>query len=298
VLDAHGHLFHPNWYPRAFALQLESSLGANASESARSALLRAMSDESGAATLRSMDLAGIDRRILLILDWGLELGEPALSIRDIHEAILGVCRQYPQRFCCFAGVDPRRPDAAELLGWAFDEQHAGGLKLHPTSPAWTLEDERTRRLVALTAERQLPVLVHVGETFPGLVDRNATPESFVSLARAFPETLFIGGHAGFRLWPRFSSLGLPPNALLDISGWQSLDDGTDSFADELLSFIAAFPEQVVFGTDSPFFGLPAAGADARWVKRVTEIVADAPSASRTSLFDHPRLQAATSAASA
>lgn len=294
VLDAHSHLFHTTWYPTAFRRQLQSSLGAAATQSARSALLRAMSDESGISTLHSMDLAGIDRRIVLILDWGLELGEPELTIREIHEAILGVCRRAPERLYGFAGVDPRRSGAVELLSWALDVHGARGLKLHPTSRGWTLEDPLAHRLVAVAAERQLPVMVHVGETFPGLVDRHATPESFVSLATAFPQTLFIGGHAGFSGWSRFCSVGLPPNALLDISGWQSLDDGTDRFSEELLGLVAAFPGQVLFGTDSPFFGLPAAGADARWVRRVREVLAEASAEARTSMFDHPRLQAALS----
>ena len=264
VIDAHAHLFHPSWYPKAFNDQLAAWLGRGQHASPRAAevLLRALSDDSGESTIRAMDEAGIDHRIVLILDWGLELGEPELSIEAIHEAVMGICERFPDRFTGFAGLDPRRPEAAELLGWAVDSLGARGLKLHPTSEGWTLHDESTLRLVEIATQRGLPVLVHVGTTFPVLTDRNAGPPSLLAMAALFPQTTFVAGHAGFKRWREFRSDGhLPANVLLDVSGWQSLDDGGEIFAEELLEIVRAFPGQVVFGTDSPFFGLPASGAE-------------------------------------
>src|SRR4051794_14282951 len=174
VLDVHAHLFHSRWYPEAFARQLIGSLAAERQTPRREqVLLRALSDDTGASTIRVMDAAGIDHRIVLVLDWGLELGEAALPIRQIHEEILAICRSFPARLTGFAGVDPRRPDAADILTYACDELGARGLKLHPTSAGWTLQDERTERLVEIADERGLPVLVHVGATFEPLTDRHA-----------------------------------------------------------------------------------------------------------------------------
>ena len=293
VVDAHSHLFHPSWYPQEFNNQLAAALGRRQSTSPHAArvLLRALSDESGESTLRAMDRAGIDRRIVLVVDWGLELGEAELSIEAIHEAVLGICRRFGDRLTGFAGVDPRRPEAADLLTWAFDELGARGLKLHPTSASWSLHDERTLRLVEIAAQRGPIVLVHVGETFPGLVDRNASPHALLTLAERFPEVTFVGGHAGFRRWREFGAGGqLAPNLLLDVSGWQSLDDGGDAFARELLEILRRFRGQVVFGTDSPFFGLPGSDADSRWRTRVREVLALADEPLGESFFDHPLLR--------
>lgn len=289
VLDAHAHLYHPRWYPAAFNEQLAASAAAS-SPRAGEVALRALSDDSGEAALRSMDRAGIDRRVLLVVDWELELGAAELSIQAVHEAVLGICAGSPDRLTGFAGFDPRRPDAADLLAWAADDLGARGLKLHPTSAGWTLHDERTLRLVEVAAKRGLTVLVHVGETFRGLVDRNATPQAFLALAGRFPEVTFVAGHAGFRRWRDFGAAGsLPANVLLDVSGWQSLDDGSDVFARELLELLRRFRGQVVFGSDSPFFGLPASGADARWLDRVRAILAVDDEADAASFFDHPLL---------
>lgn len=295
VLDAHSHLYHPTWYPPAFNEQLVASLGRRRERSPNTAqvLLRALSDDTGQATVRAMDRAGIDRRIVLVVDWALELGEPELSIEAVHEAVLGICARFPNRLSGFAGLDPRRPDAPELLAWAVDDLGAHGLKLHPTSPGWSLHDESTLRLVEVAAERDLTILVHVGETFPGLVDRNATPQAFLSLSENFPNVTFIAGHAGFRRWREFGAPGsLPSNVLLDVSGWQSLDDGGDAFASELIDLARHFRGHVVFGTDSPFFGLPASGADARWLERVRGILAG-DRESLASFFHHPLLTGAS-----
>ena len=188
VIDAHAHLFHPSWYPQVFNDQLASALGNRASPRATSVLLRALSDDTGESTIRSMDAAGIDHRIVLVLDWGVELGEPELSIKAVHEAVLEICLRFPDRLTGFAGLDPRRPEAAEMLSWAVDSLGARGLKLHPTSAGWTLEDDVTMQLVEIAAQRGLVVLVHIGGTFARLTDRHAGPEAFLGIAARFPQT--------------------------------------------------------------------------------------------------------------
>ena len=218
-----------------------------------------LSDDSGESTIRAMDEAGIDHRIVLILDWGLELGKPELSIEAIHEAVMGICQRFPDRFTGFAGLDPRRREAAELLGWAVDSLGARGLKLHPTSEGWTLHDESTLRLVEIAAQRSLPVLVHVGATFPVLTDRNAGPRSLLAMAALFPQTTFVAGHAGFKRWREFRSDGhFPPNVLLDVSGWQSLDDGGETLPRSFAKSSVLSPDRSSSGPTVRSSGCPRA----------------------------------------
>ena len=133
------------------------------------------------------------------------LCEPASDPWQIHQEILGICQRFGDRLVGFAGIDPRRAYAPELMRWAFDDLGAQGLKLHPTSD-WSLRDERTHCVVELAANRELPVLVHVGRTVDVLNDRNSQPVAFLDLARAFPETNFIAGHSGFELWEEFTGV--------------------------------------------------------------------------------------------
>ena len=211
IIDAHAHLFHPRWYPRDFFCDIVSDfvrrqlrLGRNVDSSkGELQLTRLLSDDTGEVTVRLMDQLGIDKRVILILDWGMALCEPASDPWQIHQEILGICQRFGDRLVGFAGIDPRRAYAPELMRWAFDDLGAQGLKLHPTSD-WSLRDERTHCVVELAANRELPVLVHVGRTVDVLNDRNSQPVAFLDLARAFPETNFIAGHSGFELWEEFT----------------------------------------------------------------------------------------------
>lgn len=144
-----------------------------------------LTDDTGQTTVRLMDKLGIDRRVILVLDWGLALGEPSTDLWQIHREILGACNNHRDRLIGFAGVDPRRPHSSELICWAFDDLGAQGLKLHPTAD-WTLGDERPRHVVELAAHRALPAVVHVGRTVDVLSDRSSQPDAFLGLAREFP----------------------------------------------------------------------------------------------------------------
>lgn len=93
TLDIHAHLFHPKWYPRPFLESLTQdylsrSLAAGRPQDvarAEEMILRMLSDDTGELTVRLMDKAGIDAKVILVLDWGVELGKPlAASARRIR----------------------------------------------------------------------------------------------------------------------------------------------------------------------------------------------------------------------
>ena len=276
MTDIHAHLFHPSWYPRAFQDAMvrdfedrQRKQGKRNPESAARQLVRMLTDEAGETTLKIMDKVGIEKKVLLVLDWGVELGEAEKSIKTIHRDVLGVCQRHPDRFVGFAGVDPRRTDSLQLLAWAFDQLGAQGLKLHPTG-GWSLTEERTHAVVSVAAERNLPVLVHLGKTVDVLNDGHAQPEPFMALARRFPSIPFIAGHSGFDLWETFvRASDVPRNIFFDISGWQERirGDGANLLRD-LASLHAAFPERVCFGTDSPFYSFNLILSEKAWMDRV------------------------------
>jgi len=277
ITDAHAHLFHPSWYPRPFldavgrsyAARRKAAAGSHPDPAAVQQLYRMLTDAAGDMTIRIMDQAGIDRKVIHVIDWGVELGEPEKSIRDIHREILGICRRFPDRLVGFAGVDPRRKDALPLLEWAIESLGARGLKLHPTG-AWSLSDPGTREVVGAVAARHLPVMVHVGKTVDVLSDRNSTPAAFLQLARSFPESVFIAGHSGFDSWEIFAgTTDLPTNVYFDVSGWQERSRGDGSaLVAEVEALHRAFPKRVFFGTDSPFYGFNLIPAEKLWVQRI------------------------------
>ena len=278
ITDVHSHLYYPDWYPRPFQKQLAiDSLRRRkkqiAEESVRrelNTLDRVLSDRDGSICLRIMDQVGVEKRALHVIDWGLELGEPACTVWEINKAVLDICRRHPDRLTGFAGVDPRRPDAVSIVTRAFDDLGAAGLKLHPTSRGWTLEGDRVAALIDLAAQRKLPVMVHIGGTVSVLSDEHCQPSALLRLAARFPCADFIAGHSGFSNWRAFGS-DPRPNLWFDISAWQERlpSDGAGLKA-EIRELLARFPNRVFFGTDSPFYGFNMAFSEAKWIAVVRE----------------------------
>ena len=278
IIDYHAHLFHPKWYPKRFNDELvydfirrsgkKKSFGEIAAN-----LFKLLSDENGEMTLRIMDKVGIDKRNILVVDWGLELGEAEKSIVQIHEEILKICRNFNDRLSCFAGVDPRRNNAKELVEWAFDKMGAKGLKLHPTG-GWKLTEHRTLEIVEMADSRNLPVIVHIGKTIKELSDKNAQPASLIKLAKIFPKTIFVAGHSGFTKWRAFvDARHIPENIYFDISGWQELGDKVERVPTSALSeLIQAFPGHVIFGTDSPFYTYNLIPSEMSWIRAVKQFI--------------------------
>jgi uncharacterized protein len=285
IFDIHAHLYDPRWYPakfndylvRDFAGRNMARTGRRVSGSQLASVIRFMADRTGEATLRIMDEAGINRRVILIVDWGLELGEAEISLEAIHEEVLAICRKSKGRLVGFAGVDPRRKSGPDLLRRAFDDLGARGLKLHPTGD-WSLDDDRTEELVNIAATRGLPVLVHVGSTIRILSDKHSQPNALIRLARRLPAATFIAGHSGFELFRWFlSETDVPTNIYFDISGWQEMaKSGNQCFAENLSALLCAFPGRVCFGSDSPFFSYNLAAKEKEWVDRLSAFVNESP----------------------
>jgi len=280
ITDIHAHLFHPSWYPKAFTealvrdfIKRRQSAGQRISEGIDRQLLKLLTDDTGVATIRIMDKAGIKKRLIMIVDWGVELGEAEKSIWQIHEEILNICNQSSDRLYAFAGVDPRRKDAKDLIEWSFDKLGAIGLKLHPTG-GWRLTDTETHRIVCLAAERNLPILIHLGKTVDVLNSANAHPKAFIELASQYPSIPFIAGHSGYDLWEVFLQIdNVPKNIYFDISGWQERikGDGTNILND-LKTLNHKFPGRICFGTDSPFYSFNLVLSEINWVEKISPFI--------------------------
>ena len=278
IIDIHAHLYYPDWYPYPFQNQLAiNSLRSRKKQFDMAAaareletLSKVLSDRDGSKCLRVMDQVGIEKRLLHVIDWGLQLGEPTCTIEDVHEAVLGVCRRHPDRLIGFAGVDPRRADAVPLLTWAVDQLGAAGLKLHPTSREWTLYDDCVAALLEVVSKRKLPVMVHTGKTVDVLSDVNCQPAALVQLATRFPSVDFIAGHSAFSNWRSFGP-SPPPNLWFDISAWQDqLSIDADALKADVQELLNAFPHRVFFATDSPFYGYNVTVFEARWIAFVQQ----------------------------
>jgi hypothetical protein len=116
---------------------------------------------------------------------------------------------------------------------------ARGIKLHPRAEEFTLDHPGVRPLVALAAERALPILIHAGRGIPAL------GEHAVALAGEFPDARLILAHAAICdlgwIWHAAPD---HPNLLFDTAWWMP--------ADLAALFSLVPPGQIVFASDAPY----------------------------------------------
>jgi predicted TIM-barrel fold metal-dependent hydrolase len=122
---------------------------------------------------------------------------------------------------------------------------ARGIKLHPRAQGFHVNDERLEPIVALAAERGVPVLIHGGRGLPPIADHLAR------LAERYPLAQLIVAHAGIAdLEALAHALGGRAGAFFDTSVWSPID---------LLDFFRRIaPEQILYASDYPYGQQPSA----------------------------------------
>ncbi|MEM2934303.1 MAG: amidohydrolase family protein [Methanocellales archaeon] len=189
--------------------------------------------------IEAMELAGVDKAVLLALDLdevdfdkyisdeelkiALEL-EPAYRyvneeiLREIGKGILGLSiseevvkefvDKYPERFTGFGSINPNKGE--EYVRRKIDrirEYNFKGLKFLPTIQFFNPEDEKMNLIYELAQEHELIISMHTG-CDPGpwelpYLSRYANPRYLDRVAEKYPDLKIIAAHMGSysRLYP-------------------------------------------------------------------------------------------------
>ena len=116
---------------------------------------------------------------------------------------------------------------------------ARGIKLHPRSQGFLLNDERLAPVFALAAERGVPILIHGGRGLPPISDH------LERLVNAYPEAQLIIAHGGIAdLADLSEAFGGRAGVFFDTSVWSPID--------LLDMFQRVSPEQVLYASDYPY----------------------------------------------
>jgi len=229
-------------------------------------------DISGDMIVKDMDAAGIDKSVLLAIDWGLarHLGEPKLSIEEINKVYADAVEKYPQRLIAFAGIDPRRNKAAEMVGRFLKEWGMKGIKLHSAAGFYP-NDRACYPIYEKAFEYGVPVLLHSGEVMKPLYFKYCQPIYVQEVAMDFPDLPIILAHTGGCWYSEAVAVcNNATNVYLDLSVWQPRLLRPLEFYRALRTLLDSVPwQRVLFGSDYPFLKLLI--NQERWVKAFTEI---------------------------
>jgi predicted TIM-barrel fold metal-dependent hydrolase len=125
-----------------------------------------------------------------------------LARASAFEQVKAVQAKYPQRFVWSVSADITKPDAVETLTKAVKDgaQGLGEIKFHVEA-----DGPELRRMYALAAELDVPILVHFQEVphFEGEGVFSAGFKRFEAMLKAYPKTKFIGHADAF--WANVSA---------------------------------------------------------------------------------------------
>ena len=138
VIDIHYHLFDESGSNDAWLGDMVRICVASAPldnpvtiEEARENLVPKMFDPTGEITVRNLDQWGIDKAVVLVVDNGFAYGEVEKGIEGQNKAVAEAAKRFHDRLIAFLSVDPRRPDAIELVDRCVNDWGMRGLKCHP-----------------------------------------------------------------------------------------------------------------------------------------------------------------------
>lgn len=261
IIDVHTHLNTKEWLPDKFLLGIGKlmSMGMKkqglkiSPEQARDEILSQGYDPDGKKLLEEMNEAGIDKSVVLALDLGIGLGEPEKDVEEINKSFSEIAQRNNGRFIAFAGIDPRRENAAVLFERAIAEWGMKGLKIHPTAGFYPNSKE-CYALFEIAEHYNIPVLTHSGTMFPPLKGKYAHPIYLDDVTVDFPNLNIIAAHLGGPWKDELLSLmKTRDNLFADISSYQfgyhqspttfrkTLRDAIDIGGDEKILFASDFP---------------------------------------------------------
>ncbi len=280
IIDIHTHLFGKGWVPRGFFYGVARFITHDfakqgiqeSNEAMGDSLIETSDDPEAEALLAEMDEAGIDKSVLLPIDFNLAIGEPEVPIEEVNKKYSDLARKHPDRLIAFAGMDPRRKNALDLFKKCVEEWGVKGLKLHPTTGFYPNQKE-AYLLLEKASEWKVPVLIHSGSMMVPLKSKYSQPIYFDDLGADFPDLPIIAAHSGgsFGYPQLISVMHTKLNIMSDISGWQMTAIKNYSYfcrgLRDLMDF--AEPDRIFFGSDSPSFRSIMSNQD--WVQLLKDL---------------------------
>ena len=263
LIDAHYHLVAREWYPEGWwqtvttmYLNGMKQLGMEMPmEMIRETMVPSLWDPEGEALIGDMEANGIDKTVLLPMDYWLLYGEPKVSLEAQLKAYADLQRRHPDKIVAFATVDPRRPDAPQVLETAIGEWGLKGLNLYPQT-GFFMNEPDTYRVLEKASELGIPVTCHTGQlgALP-LRAKYGDPIHLDDVVQDFPNLIVTAGHMAFGWHEQlFYLAGLRYNICTDTSAWQDVARANlPKFCHVLRNALDRLgPQRVLFGTDNPF----------------------------------------------
>jgi len=233
-------------------------------------------DPTGERLVAFMDETGIDTTVICQVD---NVDNPLANEQAVMEAnrLMGqVSQRFPGRILALAGVDPRRPNAADMTRVCFEEFQVRGVKYHPDN-GYDPSGPESYRVLEVVAKYKGVLLTHTGPLMPPSRAKFAHPSLLADIGVDFPEVSVIAAHMGSIEWRAWANLAAhQPTLHGDLAMWDAYAFGNYRlFCRELRDILDyAGKNKVLFGTDNPIFDI--VEPTRNWIGLLKDLPQNAP----------------------
>lgn len=233
-------------------------------------------DPTGEGLLASMEEAGIDFTCICAVD-NAENEFLTEELAQTQNQVIGqIAQNNPDRVLALAGIDPRRPNAPDMMKQCVEEFGMKGLKYHadygfdPAGP-------ESYKLLEIVQDIGGFLLTHTGPLMPPSRAKYTDPLMIADLAVDFPDLKVVAAHMGQANWRSWAALAThQPNLYGDLAMWDAFAFGKyELFCRELRDLMDyAGAEKVLFGTDNPIYGIVISTKE--WIQLIKDLPTNAP----------------------
>lgn len=286
MIDIHAHLAYYKLFPDYFIDGIAGSMLMQLPEGQRDIsknvldriIKGTLSDYTGERLVKESKEAGIDKTILLMIDFFYNEEKKSenigvkfpVTIEEVHRIYYEAIQKNSDRFIAFSGIDPRRgKKGLDLLEKDINQYGFQGLKLYPPC-GFELDDPELIPFYDYCNMYELPISIHTGPSIASMKKPENYPDSILKVSKQFKKVKFILAHAGIL----YNDIGVSiarqrNNIYLDISGFQKEIVDTVVVQKKLKNAFSFVPERILFGTDWPLFNMNV--TQKQWVDKLLSI---------------------------
>ena len=233
-------------------------------------------DPTGEKLIESMEDSGVDLTVICLTDDSSGRDLSPEEMQENNRSAGAIASKYPGRVIALAGVDPRRPQAPDMMKQCFEEFGVRGLKYHPDH-GYDPGGPESHKLLEVVVHNRGILLSHTGPLMPPARCNFADPTLLADLPVDFPELKIVAAHMGSINWRPWASLAsFQPNLYGDLAMWDAYAFGHyELFCRELRAIIDfAGVSKVLFGTDNPIFSV--LEPTKNWIRILRDLPTNAP----------------------
>ncbi len=265
VIDMHVHLADKRVYSKEWNRCLSNSIAERIKEETKAnvnnALITAyidkvLSDYDCERLIAQMDKSGIEKACVLFIDFGCDSDYEHIGIQEVIKIHRNLLQSHGERFCVFMGVHPcRGKKGVQLFEKSIFDYGFTGMKLYPPC-GYEINDKRLYPYYEICDYYRLPVLIHIGPSWPTMRTAFDYPNTMMKVVKEFKNAPFVLGHAALLFYEESVELAIQKdNVYLEVSGYHKIKS-VELLKERLVKLFQLCPNKILFGSDYPIYAQP------------------------------------------